>query len=70
MPGRIRPAGRIRPVKLGVNLEIGSNWVEIHGFTPNSTGHKLLVKLGGNSLRLQYRLMKNKHKVTQTSEVI
>ena len=23
----------------------------LNGFTPNSTGHKLLVKLGGNSLR-------------------
>ena len=21
-------------------------WVEIHGFTPNSTGHEILLKLG------------------------
>ena len=42
-----------------------SNWVEIHGFTPNLTGHKLLVKLGGNSLRLHHHLMKNKYKVIQ-----
>ena len=52
--------GRIRP-----GMKYCSNWVEIHGFTPNSTGHKLLVKLGGNSLRLHHHLMKNKYKVTQ-----
>ena len=23
-----------------------SNWVEIYGFTPNSTGHEILLKLG------------------------
>ena len=61
MPGRIsNSTGRIRPGK-----KYCSNWVEILGFTPNSTGHKLLVKLGGNSLRLHHRLMKNKNKVTQ-----
>ena len=31
MPGRIPPAGRIRP-----GMKYCSNWVEIHGFTPNS----------------------------------
>ena len=51
------------PIRPG--MKYCSNWVEIHGFTPNSNGHKLLVKLGGNSLRLQYRLMKNKNKVTE-----
>ena len=81
MPGQIRPAGRIGSKSMEIKAQIGlkfmdllpirpgmkycSNWVEIHGFSPNSTGHKLLVKLGGNSLRLQYRLMKNKNKVTQ-----
>ena len=30
----------IRPVELGVNrgMKYCSNWVEIHGFTPNLTG--------------------------------
>ena len=51
------------PIRPG--MKYCSNWVEIHGFTPNSTGHKLLVKLGGNSLRLHHHLMKNKNKVTQ-----
>ena len=61
LPGRIRPVEfQIRP-----GMKYCSNWVEIHGFTPNSTGHKLLIKLGGNSLRLQYHLMKNRNKVTQ-----
>ena len=55
------------PIRPG--MKYCSNWVEIHGFTPNLTGHKLLVKLAGNSLRLQYRLMKNKNKVHNTSEV-
>ena len=53
----------LHPIQPG--MKYCSNWVEIHGFSPNSTGHKLLLKLGGNSLRLQYRLMKNKNKVTQ-----
>ena len=40
--------GQIRPVKLGVNggMKYCSNWIEIHGFTPNSTGHEILLKLG------------------------
>ena len=41
MPGRIRPG-----------MKYCSNWVEIHGFTPNSTGHEILLKMGVNSLRL------------------
>ena len=58
MPGRIYTIytqfdqkfmpGQIRPVELGVNggMKYCSNWVEIHGFTPNSTGHEILLKLG------------------------
>ena len=46
MPGRIRPAGRIRP-----GMKYCSIWVEIHGFTPNLTGHEILLKMGVNSLR-------------------
>ena len=73
MPGRIRPVEFDRARNTAQN---GSKSVEFigmipnlslnrHGFTPNSTGHKLLVKLGGNSLRLRHHLMKNKYKVTQ-----
>ena len=47
MPGRIRPAGRIRP-----GMKYYSIWVEIHGFTPNSAGHEILLKLGIISMDL------------------
>ena len=35
---------QIRPGKKYCSI-----WVEIHGFTPNSTGHEILLKLGWNS---------------------
>ena len=37
-------------VKLGI-IPMNSTGIYLNGFTPNLTGHKLLVKLGGNSLR-------------------
>ena len=44
----------IWPVESGVHggMKYCSNWVEIHGFTPNSTGHEILLKLGWNSMDL------------------
>ena len=41
MPGQIRPGKKYC-----------SNWVEIHGFTPDSTGHEILLKLGIISMDL------------------
>ena len=41
MPGRIRPG-----------MKYSSNWVEIHGFTPNLTGHEILLKLGWNTAQI------------------
>ena len=57
MPGRIsNSTGHEILLKLGGNsmdllpirpaMKYGSNWVEIHGFTPNLTGHEILLKLG------------------------
>ena len=31
---------------------MNSTGIYLNGFTPNSTGHQILVKMGGNSLRL------------------
>ena len=36
------------PIQPG--MKYCSNWVEIHGFTPNLTGHEILLKMGVNSL--------------------
>ena len=42
LPGQIRPVEfEIRP-----GMKYCLKWVEIHGFTPNSTGHEILLKLG------------------------
>ena len=38
---RSNSTGQIQP-----GMKYCSNWVEIHGFTPNSTGHEILLKLG------------------------
>ena len=38
-------------VKLGI-IPMNSTGIYLNGFTPNSTGHQILVKMGGNSLRL------------------
>ena len=41
MPGRIRLTGQIR-----LGMKYCSNWVEIHGFTPNLSSISGLVELG------------------------
>ena len=38
-------------VELGI-IPMNSTGIYLNGFTPNSTGHEILVKMGGNSLRL------------------
>ena len=37
----------LHPIRPG--MKYCSNWVEIHGFTPNSTRHEILLKMGRNS---------------------
>ena len=66
MPSRIR----LVEYEIRLGMKYWSNWVEIprddiQFHQSNLTGHKLLVKLGGNSLRLHHHLMKNTYKVTQ-----
>ena len=40
------------PSRIQAGKKYCSIWVEIHGFTPNSTGHEILLKLGIISMAL------------------
>ena len=51
-PGRIGyHPNEFTPILSSISCPVELGMIPINGFTPNSTGHEILVKMGVNSLR-------------------